>query len=73
LTGSASTNTFDTVQLRVHAGKFAGHTGGTMAYDMIIKNGKVIDGSGLPGFHGDVAVSGGRIIEIGKVSGEAPV
>jgi len=42
-----------------------------MAYDLIIKNGKVIDGSGLPGFHGDVAVSDGRIVEIGKVNGEA--
>jgi N-acyl-D-aspartate/D-glutamate deacylase len=42
-----------------------------MAYDMVIKNGKVIDGSGLPGFHGDVAVSGGRIVEVGKVNGEA--
>ncbi len=42
-----------------------------MAYDLVIKNGRVIDGSGLPGFHGDVAVSGGRIVEIGKVSGEA--
>jgi len=42
-----------------------------MAYDLVIKNGKVIDGSGLPGFHGDVAVSGGRIVEIGKVTGAA--
>src|SRR5882762_6966762 len=42
-----------------------------MLHDLIIKNGKVIDGSGLPGFHGDVAVSGGRIVEVGKVSGEA--
>ena len=42
-----------------------------MPYDLIVKNGKVIDGSGLPGFHGDVAVSGGRIVEIGKVSGAA--
>jgi N-acyl-D-aspartate/D-glutamate deacylase len=42
-----------------------------MAYDLIIKNGKIIDGSGLPGFHGDVAVSGGRILEMGRVSGEA--
>jgi N-acyl-D-aspartate/D-glutamate deacylase len=42
-----------------------------MPYDLIIKNGKVIDGSGLPGFHGDVAVRGGRIVEIGKVSGDA--
>lgn len=42
-----------------------------MAYDLVIQNGKIIDGSGLPGFHGDVAISGGRIVEIGRVSGEA--
>jgi N-acyl-D-amino-acid deacylase len=42
-----------------------------MPYDLIIRNGKVIDGSGIPGFHGDVAVSGGRIAEIGKLSGDA--
>src|SRR5499433_3748146 len=42
-----------------------------MAHDLIIKNGNVIDGSGLPGFHGDVAVSGGRITDVGKVSGNA--
>ena len=42
-----------------------------MAYDLVIKNGKVIDGSGLPGFHGDVAVNGGRIVEVGKVTGAA--
>jgi len=42
-----------------------------MPHDLIIKNGKVIDGSGLPGFHGDVAVNDGRIGEIGKVNGGA--
>ena len=42
-----------------------------MPYDLIIKNGKVIDGSGLPGFHAGVAVSGGRIVETGKVNGDA--
>ena len=43
-----------------------------MAYDLIIKDGTIIDGSGLPGFHGDVAVSGGRIVEVGRVNGDAP-
>ena len=42
-----------------------------MSYELIIKNGKIIDGSGIPGFHADVAVSGGRIVEIGQVSGDA--
>ncbi len=42
-----------------------------MPYDLIIKNGKIIDGSGIPGFHGDVAISGGRIVGMGQVSGEA--
>src|SRR5437867_8074725 len=55
----------------VYASKFAGRIGGAMPYDLIIKNGKIVDGSGLPGFHGDVAVSGGRIAEIGKVNGDA--
>ena len=42
-----------------------------MAYDVLIKNGKVIDGSGMPGFQGDVAVKDGKIAEIGKLSGAA--
>ena len=42
-----------------------------MSHDLIIKNGKIVDGSGIPGFHGDVAISGGSIVEIGKVSGGA--
>ena len=42
-----------------------------MPYDLIIRNGKIVDGSGIPGFYGDVAVSGGCIVEIGQVSGGA--
>ena len=42
-----------------------------MAYDLIIRNGRIIDGSRLPGFHGDVIISGGCVIEIGRVSGDA--
>src|SRR6476646_9834871 len=53
------------------AGKIDESTGGAMAYDLVIKNGQIIDGSGLPRFYGDVAVSGGRIVEIGRVNGEA--
>ncbi len=42
-----------------------------MAYDVLIKNGRVIDGSGMPAFQGDVAVKDGKIAEIGKLSGVA--
>ena len=42
-----------------------------MSYDLVIKNGKIVDGSGIPAFHGDVAISAGSIVEIGKVSGGA--
>lgn len=35
-------------------------------YDILIKNGKVIDGSGTPWFYGDIAVSGGKIVKISR-------
>ena len=44
---------------------------GAMAYDLVIRNGRIIDGSGIPAYTGDVAISGGRIAEIGKVNGDA--
>lgn len=42
-----------------------------MSYDLIIRNGKVVDGTGTLGVHQDVAVSDGRIVEVGKVDGTA--
>jgi N-acyl-D-aspartate/D-glutamate deacylase len=42
-----------------------------MAYDLLIKNGRVIDGSGMPSFRGDIAMQGGKIVEIGKLRGAA--
>ena len=42
-----------------------------MAYDLLIKNGRIIDGSGRPAFHGDVAVTRGKIAELGGLGGSA--
>src|SRR2546422_10828618 len=42
-----------------------------MAYDLLVQNGRIVDGSGMPAFMGDVAVRNGKIIEVGKLSGQA--
>ncbi len=42
-----------------------------MSYDLVIKNGTVIDGSGAPRYRADVAVAGGRIAAIGRVDSKA--
>ena len=39
-----------------------------MSYDLLIKNGTVIDGSGAPGRRADVAIANGEIAEIGKIT-----
>ena len=38
-----------------------------MPYDLVIKNGVLIDGSGLPRDHADVAVRHGRIAAVGRI------
>jgi N-acyl-D-amino-acid deacylase len=42
-----------------------------MLYDLIIRNAKVIDGTGNPWFRGDVAVDGASIAAVGVVTEEA--
>jgi N-acyl-D-aspartate/D-glutamate deacylase len=36
-------------------------------YDLIIRNGTIVDGSGMPRFRGDVGIAEGKIAAIGKV------
>jgi len=38
-----------------------------MAYDFVIKNGTVVDGTGAPAKRVDVAILDGKIVEIGKI------
>ena len=42
-----------------------------MTYDLLIKNGRVIDGSGAPAFHADVGIRNGKIADVGKLRGAA--
>ncbi|HUT80761.1 MAG TPA: D-aminoacylase [Candidatus Bathyarchaeia archaeon] len=37
-----------------------------MDYDTIIENGKILDGTGNPGFFADIAIKEGRIVKIGN-------
>jgi dihydroorotase/N-acyl-D-amino-acid deacylase len=42
-------------------------TASTPQYELLIRNGLVIDGSGRPGYIADVAINGDRIVRIGKL------
>jgi N-acyl-D-amino-acid deacylase len=43
----------------------------SQTYDVVIRHGRVVDGSGNPAFFADVAVKDGRIVAIGRISGDA--
>ena len=42
-----------------------------MHYDLIIRNGLIVDGTGEEAYGGDIAISDGFIVEVGDVSGVA--
>ena len=42
-----------------------------MAYDLIVRNGMIVDGSGLPRYRADIGIVNGKISEIGRLDGAA--
>ena len=42
-----------------------------MSYDILIRNARIVDGSGMPSYQGDLAVKDGKIAAIGKLNGDA--
>src|SRR5437867_11042060 len=46
---------------------FVGLTAAAAEYDLLIRNGRIVDGSGNPWFHGDVAIAGDKIVAVGRV------
>jgi N-acyl-D-amino-acid deacylase len=42
-----------------------------MTYDVVVKDARIVDGTGKPAYVGDVAVTDGRIVAVGDVGGQA--
>jgi N-acyl-D-amino-acid deacylase len=40
-----------------------------MPYDLVVKSGLLVDGSGMPGYQGDLEIADGKIVAIGRVEG----
>ena len=43
-----------------------------MAFDLVIRSGTVVDGTGGPARTADVAIADGRVVEVGAVDGHRP-
>jgi len=45
----------------------ADRSSSSSVYDVVIANGKIVDGSGNPWFYADVAIKNGKIAKVGKI------
>ncbi|BAN00863.1 N-acyl-D-amino-acid deacylase family protein [Ilumatobacter coccineus] len=41
------------------------------SFDVLISNGFIVDGTGAPGYYGDVGIRGGKIAETGRLAGRS--
>ena len=42
-----------------------------MDYDLLLRGGRIVDGSGLPSYLADIAIKDGKIVELGRLRGSA--
>jgi N-acyl-D-amino-acid deacylase len=55
------------------AGRPASPSSAGTAFDLVLTNGRVVDGTGAPWFRGDVGIKGDRIAAVGELSGASTV
>jgi N-acyl-D-aspartate/D-glutamate deacylase len=53
-----------------HASRVTHHASRVTPYDLVIRNGRVLDGAGNPWILADIAIKDGRFAKIGKVEGQ---
>ena len=41
-------------------------------FDLVIRDGRIVDGTGNPWFRGDLAIRGDRIAAVGRIARDAP-
>src|ERR1044072_4204325 len=42
-----------------------------MDYDLLITNGRIVDGSGMPAYEADIGIKDGKVAEIGRLTASA--
>jgi N-acyl-D-aspartate/D-glutamate deacylase len=40
-------------------------------YDLLLRGGRIYDGSGMPSYNGDIGIADGKIADMGRLNGSA--